>query len=113
MSEKWETDYERQNFLTLAGLTDCMVEKVSSQESSILSENLTPKFESISEKNSQDPFIVQLRMQLSNLSQNYTKLNEKYQRCQQELEEKKQKVVTLEEKLKGLRTILETNEEEK
>lgn len=114
MNENWNTYANRKkNNKNLANWIDCLVDSASSFESSVISPNQTPKFESLSEKNSQDSSVLHLRSQLQVLTQTCDSLKDKTQRLQQDLSEKDQKIQSLEQKNRNLIQILEKNEEEK
>ena len=114
MNNKWERPFGTKGKIpNIAGWTDCIIEKTSSIDSSLLSENMTPKFETICEKNNQEAIILQLRSQIMSLNQNYIKLTENNSKLKQELDEKKTELEILEEKCNKINEILLKNEEEK
>lgn len=114
MNEKWNSTLNsKNNNKKLANWIDCLVDSVSSVESSMISSNQTPKFESLSEKPSQDSSVLQLRSQLQIMTQTCDSLKDKTQRLQQDILEKNQRIESLEQKNKNLIQILEKNEEEK
>ena len=114
MNENWDSYVNRKKKnKNLANWIDCLVDSASSFESSVMSPNQTPKFESLSEKNSQDSSVIQLRNTVQTLTQTCECLKDKTQRLQQDLLEKDQKIQSVEQKNRNLIQILEKNEEEK
>ena len=88
MNLKWDTSSKSKNFVNTAHLTDSIIEKTSSLESSFFNENLTPKFENINDKNSPEGTIFQLRSQLFALTQSHISLNEAYSQLKKLYEDK-------------------------
>jgi hypothetical protein len=114
MKNKCEVSFgSRRSVSNKAGWTDRIVEKNSLLDCSLLSENISPRFENFYEKNSQDSTILQLKSQILTLTNNCLGLNDFNQKLKLKLEEKGKKCSELEEKNKTLNEILLKIEEEK
>ena len=96
----------------IAQLTDRLVDKSISDESSVASEDATPTFEGMTEK-TQSSTITQLKSQIMALTQNYSKSVSKNSKLRKELVKAKSELSELREKYQNLHEILIQNEEEK
>lgn len=113
MNNLWETPFGSSRVKGIAELTDCIVDKNSSLELSLLSENMTPKFESLCEKNSQNVNVGQLKAQIQSLTQSCGKFSEKNAKLKQDLARVSSECSALEEKYSNLYRIFTQSEEEK
>jgi hypothetical protein len=114
MKNKWEVPFgSKSDISNIIGWTDCAVERNSSFDFSLLSENMTPKFENIREKGSNENTVVQLKSQIISLTNNCISLNDINEKLKQHIQVEEKKYIELEEKNKILYEIISKTEEEK